>query len=66
DLVEHMVEEGDASIGITFAGAIDVEGNGDVSFFGGTGDGGDTGGEFEILHDFWGVGAAPYGCPERE
>jgi hypothetical protein len=43
-----MIEEGDASVGIALAGAVDVEGDGDVGFFGGAGNGGDAGGKFEI------------------
>lgn len=48
DLVEHVIEEGDAGVGVALAGAVDVEGDGDVGFFGGAGDGGGAGGEFEV------------------
>ena len=48
--MEHMVKERNAGIGITLAGAVDIEADLDVSFFGGTGDGGGAGGEFEVLH----------------
>ncbi len=52
DLVEHMVEEGDAGVGIALTSAVNVEGNGDIGFFGGAGNGCSTGREFGILHDF--------------
>ena len=66
-MVEHMIQEGDAGFGVALAGAVDVESDGDVGFFGGAGDGGGAGGEFEIggwvgfgLHDYlWDVGSAP-------
>ena len=58
DLVEHVVEEGDAGIGVAVALAVDVDGDGDVGFFSGAGDGGDAGGEFEVLHGDGLVGAA--------
>ena len=48
DLVEHMIEEGDAGVGVALTGAVDVKGDGDVGFFGGAGDGGGAGGEFEV------------------
>ncbi len=58
DLVEHVVEEGDASIGNTLAGTIHIKGDAHIGFFGGAGDGGGASGEFEVLHGVFGVGAA--------
>mgnify|MGYP001800037449 FL=1 len=48
DLVEHVVQEGDAGVGVALAGAVDVEGDGDVGFFGTAGDSGGAGREFEV------------------
>ena len=51
--MEHVVEKGDASIGVALTNSVDVEGNGNVGFFGGAGDSGSAGGEFEVSG--WGV-----------
>ncbi|ESA35351.1 hypothetical protein N836_11635 [Leptolyngbya sp. Heron Island J] len=48
NLMEHVIKKGNAGIGIALSGTVDVEGDGDISFFGGAGDGGSTGGEFDI------------------
>ena len=53
DLMEHVIKKGDASVGVTLASAIDVDGDGNVGFFGGAGDGGSASRKFEVSG--WGV-----------
>lgn len=53
DLVEHVVEEGDAGVGIAVALTVDVNGDTHVGFFGGAGDSSSAGGEFEVGEGFF-------------
>ncbi len=48
DLVQHVVKEGNAGIGIAATLTVDVDGHLNIGFFGGAGDGGAASGEFEI------------------